>query len=90
MKLFTKIVNGYQPLTIFTKSIILDVRLSNEYASKEDEQSAMECVDNDSTIDDALTKNIKKELGAYHMGKFNLAKRSGSAWRNITCIKNLF
>ena len=69
MKLFTKIVNGYETLTIFAKSITLDVRLSNEYASKEDEQSAMECVDNDSASDDALTKNIKKRIRGSSHGK---------------------
>ena len=31
--LFPKIVYGFQPLTIFAKSSILDVRLGSEYAS---------------------------------------------------------
>ena len=32
---FSKIVNGYQPLSIFVKSFILDVRMGSEYASKQ-------------------------------------------------------
>ena len=35
MELFAKIVNGFQPLTIFARSSILDVRLGFEYASAE-------------------------------------------------------
>ena len=33
LELFTKLVNGLQPLTIFTKIFILDVRMGSEYAS---------------------------------------------------------
>ena len=81
MNLFAKIVNGFKTFTIFAKSSISDVQqLSNEYASEEDEQSVTE---NDPTSDDAATKNILKELGAYHMGKLNLTKRAGSVWRDL-------
>ena len=34
MNLFAKKVNGFQLLTIFTKSFILDVRLDFEYPSE--------------------------------------------------------
>ena len=34
MKLFAKIANDWEPLTIFVKSSILDVRLGSEYASE--------------------------------------------------------
>ena len=33
MEFFAKIVNGFQLLTIFAKSSLLDVRLGSEYAS---------------------------------------------------------
>ena len=33
MKLFAKIANCFEPLTILAKSIILDVLLSSDYAS---------------------------------------------------------
>ena len=33
-ELFAKIINNWKPLTIFTKSSILDVRLGSEYASE--------------------------------------------------------
>ena len=33
MEIFAKIVNGFQPLTIFAKSCILDVLQGSEYAS---------------------------------------------------------
>ena len=33
MEIFAKIVNGFQPLTIFAKSSILDVLQGSEYAS---------------------------------------------------------
>ena len=33
MKLFVKLVNGFQPLTVFEKSFILDVWEGSEYAS---------------------------------------------------------
>ena len=33
MELLAKIVNGFQPLTIFLKSSILDIQLSSEHAS---------------------------------------------------------
>ena len=35
MEFFVKIVNGYQPLTIFEKSSILDVSLDLEFTSGE-------------------------------------------------------
>ena len=35
MKLFAKIVKDFQLLTIFIKSIILDIRLCFEYASEQ-------------------------------------------------------
>ena len=34
MKLFARIVNGFQLLTIFAKSSILDIQLGSEYASE--------------------------------------------------------
>ena len=34
MKLFEKIVSGFQPLTIFAKNSILDVRLDSKSASE--------------------------------------------------------
>ena len=34
MGLFAKIVNGFQPLTVFAKSSILDVRLGFKYVSE--------------------------------------------------------
>ena len=33
MEHFAKIVNGFNPLTIFAKRSILDIRLGSEYAS---------------------------------------------------------
>ena len=33
IELFTKLVNGLQPLTIFNKILILDVRMGSEHAS---------------------------------------------------------
>ena len=35
MELFAKVVNDFQPLTIFAKSYILDVWLDSEYASED-------------------------------------------------------
>ena len=35
MDVFAKPANGWKPLTTFTKSSILDVRLDSEYASAE-------------------------------------------------------
>ena len=34
LELFSKIVNGWKPLTIFAESFILDVRLGSEYVSE--------------------------------------------------------
>ena len=33
MEIFGKIVNGFQPLVIFVKGSLLDVRFSSEYSS---------------------------------------------------------
>ena len=34
IELFAKLVNGFQPLTIFAKVFILDVRIGSEHASE--------------------------------------------------------
>ena len=34
LEFFAKIVNDFQPLTIFTKSSISDIRLGSEYVSE--------------------------------------------------------
>ena len=43
MEHFAKIVNGFQPLTIFAKSFILDVRLGSKFTSELQNQYSQTC-----------------------------------------------
>ena len=43
MELFTKISNGFQPLTIFAKSLILDIWQGSEYASAAGNKTCKVC-----------------------------------------------
>ena len=41
IKRFTKIVNSFQPLTIFAKSFILDIQLGSDFTSETDDSGIL-------------------------------------------------
>ena len=71
MELFSEIDNGFQPLTLFTKSSILDIRLGSEYSSDSVSIYLLK-IDNRNTRTMFRTKiiHIEKELQLLAAGLF--------------------